>query len=318
MENKSNAFLAGVFTIGLAVLVLFSLFWFSTDHTERVPYDLVTRSTVNGLGPQADVKYRGLTVGKVESIRFDATVPGQIIVRISVDRDAPITRTTYATLGLQGVTGLAYVQLDDTAAQEGSTAASPPLASSPRAVARITMRPGFFEELERRGDSLLTQVETMMTSLNDMFQGENRRELMTTIRSIKEGVDDYARVARALEPAARQLPQVTANLNATLQSTQRLAQELGSRDGTLLRTVDSVGRQLNDAAGSVQQAADQLQTQTLPQINGLARDARQTVRTLDRTAGQFNDRPQSVLFGGSATPPGPGEDGFAAPAANGR
>ena len=51
MENKSNAFLAGVFTIGLAVLVLFSLFWFSSDHAVRVPYDLITRSTVNGLGP---------------------------------------------------------------------------------------------------------------------------------------------------------------------------------------------------------------------------------------------------------------------------
>lgn len=317
MENKSNAFLAGVFTIGLAVLVVFSLFWFSTDHTERVPYDLVTRSTVNGLGPQADVKYRGLTVGKVESIRFDPSVPGQIIIRVSVDRQAPITRTTYATLGLQGVTGLAYVQLDDTAAQEGSTAASPPLQTSPRAVARIAMRPGFFEELERRGDSLLTQVESLMAALNDTFQGENRRALMTTIRSIKEGVDDYARVARALEPAAKQLPEVTASLNATLQSTRRLTQELGNPNGTLLRTVDGVGHDLRAAAGSVQQAADHLNAQTLPQINGLARDARQTVRTLDRAAGQFNDRPQSVLFGGSATPPGPGEDGFDAPAAAG-
>jgi hypothetical protein len=83
MENKSNAFLAGVFTIGLAVLVLFSLFWFSSDHAVRVPYDLITRSTVNGLGPQADVKYRGLDVGKVVSIKFDPQVPGQIIVRIN-------------------------------------------------------------------------------------------------------------------------------------------------------------------------------------------------------------------------------------------
>jgi phospholipid/cholesterol/gamma-HCH transport system substrate-binding protein len=113
MENKSNAFLAGVFTIGLAILVSVSLFWFSSDHAVRVPYDLITRSTVNGLGPQADVKYRGLEVGKVVSIKFDPQVPGQIIVRISVNHDTPITRTTYATLGFQGVTGIAYVQLDD-------------------------------------------------------------------------------------------------------------------------------------------------------------------------------------------------------------
>jgi phospholipid/cholesterol/gamma-HCH transport system substrate-binding protein len=178
MENKSNAFLAGVFTIGLAILVLFSLFWFSSDHAVRVPYDLITRSTVNGLGPQADVKYRGLEVGKVVSIKFDPQVPGQIIVRISVNHDTPITRTTYATLGFQGVTG-AYVQLDDTA--RGGRRQFAAAATSAREPARIVMRPGFFEELEKRGDSLLTQDRELMASLDEMFQPANRDELMAAI-----------------------------------------------------------------------------------------------------------------------------------------
>ncbi|MBY4896767.1 MlaD family protein [Cupriavidus sp. AU9028] len=314
MENKSNAFLAGVFTIGLAVLVLFALFWFGTDHTEREPYDLVTRSTVTGLGPQADVKYRGLTVGRVETIRFDPTLPGQIIVRIMVDKDAPITRTTYATLGFQGVTGIAYIQLDDTAAQDGSNAASPPLETSPKAVARIAMRPGFFEELERRGDSLLSQVESLMVSLNETFQGDNRRELIATVRAMHEALDAYTRVAEGIEPAARQLPQITANLNKTLASVERLTHELARPNGALLGTVDEVGAQLRDTAVSLRQTTERLNNETLPQIDGLTRDARQTVRSFDRAAGQFSDNPRSVLFGGSATPPGPGEAGFAAPA----
>jgi phospholipid/cholesterol/gamma-HCH transport system substrate-binding protein len=45
------------------------------------------------------------------------------------------------------------------------------------------MRPGFFEELEKRGDSLLTQAETLMASLDSMFQPANRDELMAAIRS---------------------------------------------------------------------------------------------------------------------------------------
>ncbi|WP_224082598.1 MlaD family protein [Cupriavidus laharis] len=312
MENKSHAFLAGVFTIGLAVLVLFAIFWFSSDHAVRVPYDLITRSTVNGLGPQADVKYRGLEVGKVVSIRFDPQVPGQIIVRVNVNQDTPITRTTYATLGFQGVTGIAYVQLDDTAAQEGN-GASPPLHTSPKAVARIAMRPGFFEELEKRGDSLLTQVETIMTSLNDMFQTSNRAELMAAIRSIHKTAEDYSRLSASLAPAAARLPRVAENLNATLESTRRLTQELSNPNGTVLRTVDTVGRDLQGAAESIQSAAGTLSQETLPQINGLARDARQTARTFDRAAGQFSDSPNSLLFGSPTPVPGPGEPGFRAP-----
>ena len=299
MENKSNAFLAGVFTIGLAVLVLVSVFWFSSDHAVRVPYDLITRSTVNGLQPSADVKYRGLDVGKVVSIRFDPQVPGQIIVRISVNQDTPISRTTYATLGFQGVTGIAYVQLDDTAREEGNGASSPPLHTSQREVARIVMRPGFFEELEKRGDSLLTQTETLMTSLNEMFQTTNRDELMAAIRSVHETAENYSRLSRSLQPAADKLPQAVENLNATLASARRLTDELASPNGTVMRTVNSV-------AGTINQ-------ETLPQITGLARDARQTVRSIDRAAGQFGDRPNSVLFGGPEPVPGPGESGFRAP-----
>lgn len=313
MENKSNAFLAGVFTIGLAILVLFSLFWFSSDHAVRVPYDLITRSTVNGLGPQADVKYRGLDVGKVVSIKFDPQVPGQIIVRISVNQDTPITRTTYATLGFQGVTGIAYVQLDDTAREDGASTSSPPLHTSAREPARIVMRPGFFEELEKRGDSLLTQTETLMSSLNEMFQTNNRDELMAAIKSVHKTADDYSKLAASLQPAAARLPQAVENLNATLASTRRLADDLANPNGTVLSTVNRVGENMQGAADSVQRAAGIFTQETLPQINGLARDARQATRSIDRAAGQFNDQPSSVLFGGSAQAPGPGEPGFAAP-----
>ncbi len=313
MENKSYAFLAGVFTIGLAILVLFSLFWFSSDHAVRVPYDLITRSTVNGLGPQADVKYRGLDVGKVVSIKFDPQVPGQIIVRISVNQDTPITRTTYATLGFQGVTGIAYVQLDDTAREEGEGTSSPPLRTSARDPARIVMRPGFFEELEKRGDTLLTQTETLMASLNEMFQTVNRDELMGAIRSVHKTADDYSKLAASLQPAAERLPRAVENLNATLASTRRLADDLANPNGTVMHTVNRVGDNLQGAADSVQQAAGIITQETLPQLNGLARDARQTARSIDRAAGQFNDQPTSVLFGGPSPAPGPGEPGFRAP-----
>jgi len=313
MENKSNAFLAGVFTIGLAILVLFALFWFSSDHAIRVPYDLITRSTVNGLGPQADVKYRGLDVGKVISIKFDPQVPGQIIVRINVNHDTPITRTTYATLGFQGVTGIAYVQLDDSAREEGDGTSSPPLHTSARDPARIVMRPGFFEELEKRGDSLLTQTETLMASLNSMFQTTNRDELMAAIRAVHKTADDYSQLKATLQPAAEKLPKAVDGLNAALASTKRLTDELGNPNGTVMRTVNRVGQDMQVAADSVQATTSIVNQETLPQINGLARDARQTARSIDRAAGQFNDRPSSVLFGGPSPAPGPGEPGFQAP-----
>ena len=109
------------------------------------------------------------------------------------------------------------------------------------------------------------------------------------------------------------MTRMTENLNATLESTRRLTQELASPNGTVLRTVDSVGHDLQGAAASVQTAAGNFSQETLPQLNGLARDARQTARSFERAAGQFNDSPTSVLFGAPAPTPGPGEPGFSTP-----
>jgi phospholipid/cholesterol/gamma-HCH transport system substrate-binding protein len=316
MENKSNAFFAGVFTLGLLALVVIAVMWFRQDQTVRVPYDLVTRSTINGLSPQAAVKYRGLDVGKVETIKFDPDMPGQIIVRIMVNKDAPITETTYATLGFQGVTGLSYIQLDDQTLADSSGTVPPksaPLKTSPSNVAKIYMRPGFFEELERRGDRMLAEAERLMGSINSMFSTENREQLMGAVASFEETMAAYRKTVQAVDPALQKLPQAIDNLNGTLASTRRLADQLANPDGTLQRTIDTVGRDMQVAADAVQSAASGISQETLPQINRFAREARQTARSLDRTVNEFGRRPQSLLFGADAVMPGPGEAGFAAP-----
>ena len=72
---------------------------------------------------------------------------------------------------------------------------------------------------------------------------------------------------------------------------------------------------LSAATQSMQSAANVLTYETLPQLNGFAREARQAVRGFDHAVTDFNARPQSVLFGPAPAAPGPGETGFTAPAA---
>ncbi len=107
MENKSHAFWAGLFTVALLLAIGAAAFFFNVDRTVRVPYDLIARTNVTGLYTDAAVRYRGLDVGKVQSIHFDRQHPGQIVIRILVDKNAPITQSTFGSLGLQGVTGIA-------------------------------------------------------------------------------------------------------------------------------------------------------------------------------------------------------------------
>ncbi len=211
MENKLHAFWTRLFTIVLVLAIAFTVFFFNVDRTVRVPYDLIARTNVTGLFTDAAVRYRGLGVGKVESIRFDKAHPGQI--RILVDRNAPMTHGTYATLGFQGVTGIAFVQFNDMG-KDTSTLPSPP-----QQVTEIPMRAGLFEQLQERGDVIFKKFERLSGDADKFLSDDVRNQLMDTTRSLKGAADGIAMLASSVQPATAQLPQTLRQLDRTLAST---------------------------------------------------------------------------------------------------
>ena len=113
MENRSHAIAAGLFAIFLGVGVVVALWWFSDKREPTRDVLLVSSGSVNGLNPQATVRYRGIVAGKVAAIGLDPANPRELLVTARIRADLPITRGTRARLATQGVTGLAFIALDD-------------------------------------------------------------------------------------------------------------------------------------------------------------------------------------------------------------
>jgi len=296
MENKSHALTAGLFTIVLLAAAVLIGIWFNRDHVERVPYEIATKLSIPGLTPQAAVRYRGLDVGRVDEISFDPNAPGQILVHISVNPDTPITRSTYGTLGYQGVTGIAYVQLDD----DGSNPVKKP--SSKQQVARIEMRPSLLDTLQNKGLAILQQTEELSKRANTLLAPENQKAMLSAFDNVSAAASEIAKTTRKLEPALAQLPRLTAEAQLSLTSISKLTNGLQARGGP----VDK----FSSAAEQIGAMSDKLELEVVP----LVHDARATMRLFDRTLENLNERPQSILFGSGKEPPGPGEAGFSAPA----
>jgi phospholipid/cholesterol/gamma-HCH transport system substrate-binding protein len=314
MENKSHAFWTGLFTIVLVLAIAFAVFFFNVDRTVRVPYDLIARTNVTGLFTDAAVRYRGLGVGKVESIRFDKAHPGQIRIRILVDKNAPMTHSTFATLGFQGVTGIAFVQLDDTGKDTEA------LASSVQHVAEVPMRPGLFEQLQERGDVILRRFERLSEDADKFLSDDVRNQLLDTTKSLKGAADGIATLASQVSPATAQLPQTLKQLNTTLASTNQLVQTLNKPDGPLVTNLNKAGKAAQDASTALTDMNESLRFVTarvgfeaLPRLYSLGDDVGSAARAVDRAADAFSTNPRSVLFGAPQQTPGPGEPGFAWP-----
>jgi phospholipid/cholesterol/gamma-HCH transport system substrate-binding protein len=307
MENKAHAMAAGIFVVAITILLVGLAAWLTRDTGERDPYEISTRETVTGLQPQAVVRYRGVEVGKVSDIGFDPKVQGNVLLRLEVDRAAPVTQDTFATLSFQGVTGLAFVQLDDT----GKPA--PRLQPEDGHPPRIPLRPGLLSKLADRGEVILDRVEQLTGRMNRLLGDENQKRFSSALDNLGSAAADASQLAKSLDTT------VTKRVDPALASVQRSADQVGrtaadfSQTARRLNEKDGPIDRLADGTEALSHAADSFNSATLPRINRVTEETSRAVRQLGRTANTINDNPQSLIFGSGPVEPGPGEPGFAAP-----
>ena len=307
MENKAHAMVAGIFVLVVTALLGVLAIWLMRDNTERHLYEMSTSETISGLQPQAAVRFRGVPIGKVEAIGFDNKVKGNVLIRVSIDANAPVSKSAYATVASQGVTGLGFIQLDD---NDGATELLTPNDDDPP---RIPLRQGGIDKLLSKSESILNEVEKAGKGLNKVLSDENQQAAQTAVQQLSEAAASINRLSKSLEPTAASLPKMTQDLTrdarATLQSVKTVTDEVGATAKRLNEKggpLDKLGEGGDALAAGVQTFS----TSTLPKLGDVADETARTMRQLRRTVNAVDDNPQALIFGNGAPVPGPGEPGF--------
>lgn len=317
MENKSHALAAGSFVLLLLALLAAAAVWLTRETRTQRSFELSGNVNVAGLQPQASVRYRGVAIGKVSAIALDPQTRGNVLVRIAVDDAAPITTSTYATLGVQGITGLAFIALDD------ATPGSPTLATTDQQPARITLREGWVQRLSLQGERLMAQLEQNSQQLNALLSPQNQRTLMTTIDQLGRAASDLQRLSAQ---ARQSWPALTESAQATLLTLQTTSQRVGDSADVARNAVLDLRRmneRLTSRGGTLDKinlgldalvATEQtLRLKTLPTVQQVLQDAAHSTRQIGALAQTLRTHPQALLLGAPTPQPGPGEAGFDTP-----
>lgn len=315
MENKSHALIAGIFTVLLTIAVVLTAMWLNRDTQERTPYVLTTNGSIAGLNVQAAVKYRGMEVGKVEAIEFDKAKPGQILVKVGILPTTPVTNATYAELGLQGLTGLAFIQLDADEKVKNVTR----IESNAAEPARIAIRPSMFDRFSVSGEEMVVKASTAMTQINKLLADENQAILKQTLINLQEATRKVGQLTDEIQPMAKGFTALSADGRRTLSNADGMLNNVGTLAADInkkLEVVDRVARNVDQIAQSAERighTAGAIEAQTVPRLNTLLEDSARGMRTIDKVSERIGEEPASVLFGAPPALPGPGEPGFAAP-----
>lgn len=303
MENKAHALIAGVFVVVVTALLALLALWLTRDNTERHLYELSTSEIISGLQPQAAVRYRGVAVGKVERIGFDDKVKGNVLIRISIDQAAPVTRSTFATVASQGVTGLGFIQLDD------AGGAGERLVPNDDDPPRIPLKPGGIDKLLKQSEVIFNQAEQATTRINQLLSTQNEAAINTAVTQLAEAAGSINRVAKALEPAVATLPALSGDAQAALRSARSVTDELSLTARRLNEKGGPLDR-LKDGGEALAAGVETFSAATLPKLGEVADETARTMRQLRRTVNAVDDNPQSLIFGNGPAVPGPGESGF--------
>ena len=218
---------------------------------------------------------------------------------------APIREDTLAELSVQGLTGIAFLEL------KGGTLDAPVLtAKEGEEYPVIPSAPSFFARLDTSATALISNFNALANNLARWLDEEGRqslREILTNINTITAAV---ARRDNELEQTITNAAQMMANgaeateqLKPLLTQLETTAVSVEGMADSIAAAGDSLDQYIDRSGSGVQQFSQQ----TLPELGSLVTELRQLANTLKNVSEKLEDDPTALLYGNTSQPLGPGE-----------
>ncbi|HEX6141866.1 MAG TPA: MlaD family protein [Geminicoccaceae bacterium] len=315
MEIRASYLLVGTVVLALlAGLAAFSVWLVKADVNRAFDvYEIVFEGSVAGLQEGSPVRYRGIPVGRVGRIRIDPEDVQRVLATVELEPGTPVKEDTEAVLELQGITGIAYVEL------LGGTNASPPLEPAPGAERpRIPSRPSALERVFESTPELLARGVDVVEQLARLFDEETVDAFGRTLANVETFTGALARQSEGIENlvgnasgAVGEVAQVSRELTALSADLKRLAQtvegEVSAVSSDTLTTLEDLqgaataleaaAADLSGMIGDIRQPLDDFAGSGLYEFTQLVGETRLLIAALTRITKEFERDPAGFFLG---------------------
>jgi phospholipid/cholesterol/gamma-HCH transport system substrate-binding protein len=304
MENRSNHVLVGgVVLVLIGIILAFTVWMAALGGTDDRKFDILFKTSVDGLAKGSTVTFSGVPVGKIEDITLLPDQPELIRVRIQVKHDTPVLQGTSATV-VGSFTGTSTINLD------GAVKGAPPIDQpGPFGVPLIPPKAGGLGALLSNAPQLLDRLTTLTERLTDLLNPENQKAISGILANINT-------VSGALANRSEDIAATLADARIAIQQAGDAAKKFGDLADTTNANIKPILANLNDAVSSakhsmanIDEAVNDarpglkaLSTQTVPAINQLVRDLGETASSLSALSSKLDRGGAGGLIGGPRLP----------------
>lgn len=300
MDRDANYVAVGAFVLLVIAMAVSFVFWYTEQRDKRSyeRYEIYFPGTVSGLSAGSQVRYLGVDVGKVVHIMIDPEQRNRVLVIADIDSTAPIDVRTRASLSLQGITGLLFIDL-----KQDSKPAPPGVLAKGIDYPVIRSAPSDFDVLLSNLPALTTHLVELADRFNQVFSDDNVRALKATLENTRlasERLPDTVREVQGLIADVRRTTQEVQGAAAELRGIEvRTAPDIESAVASIRHVSDNLARtsaMLEHFVADNEQGVSRFTHQSLPEFEQLLRESRQAARDFRDLSRSLKQNPSQLLY----------------------
>jgi len=300
MFKGDRNFAVGLFvSIALASFIFFVI-WLTgrTGNEELTRYTLLFHKDVSGLAVGGPVKYMGMSVGTVVSMHIEQSEGIKVRVDIDVLTETPVDNGTFASLALQGITGVAVVNLET---EPGKHA---PLKTLPdRKYPIIPVRIVGFSALMASAPEIMGKLDHLLTQAGKILGEENQATVSGALENIES-------VTASLAGQREEIAAIPGNLNQTINDIQATVAQLQTMISELQPGINSTVENVNISSQNLASLTARVDTLLLQHQNDIGRfmedglgeapalmkETRNALRDLEKLVMELQDDPSQLIY----------------------
>jgi phospholipid/cholesterol/gamma-HCH transport system substrate-binding protein len=323
METKANYVLVGVFTLIVSLIAFGFVYWIARygEARDSLPLEIRIPGSVTGLAQGSQVLFNGIKVGDVRRLHLDETNPDMVIVLTQVNATTPITRSTVATLGFQGLTGQAYIELKGGRLDEPNLLTT---ANEGGYVARINADPSIVNNLLATAQDIFARANSAIGSLEG-FLKDVREPLTETVNNTRVFTDALARNVDVVDKLGANAEDIQLIIKDAREMMARLndasvrVEDIMKKADSMLSADDKNGvvAQINATLESIRNTSDYLDKRISPiasnlesfsgrglrDVESAVNESRRAIQRIEQAITDIEKNPQRIIFGGPGSVP---------------
>ena len=293
------------FAVGLFVAIALAAFVFTTiwltgkKGTEPTAYySMFFEKGVGGLMLGGPVFYLGVEVGTVTAMTIIPGDPMRVRVDAEILESAPIDAGTFASLVLQGITGVAVIKLS---ADPGVHEALIPGGNQEYPVIRV--RDTGLGALLSKAPGIVDKLDLALVQINQILGEENQKYIRDMLADLSIVSNTLASRQEAIGEIPVKLNNVMTELHESLLQIKSMA---GDFEPELISAISNINQLTDDlvkiAARMEQWTAgndsdmNAFMEDGLGQVPALVSDARSTLREIEKLIRDLREDPSTLIY----------------------